>query len=90
MSETAGTVYGIRAVSHYQGSRPGPVLTTGTKAEMEEIQDKLSTCSFCDPGRAAQYSTGECYEVVRTSRPMGYVHEDAGPAIREALTGLAE
>ena len=89
---SANTVYGIRRVSHYQGSPPGRVLAAfAARTEAEELASNLSTCSFCSPGNApGNYSTGACYEVVRTSRPDGYVSEDADSNVREAITGLAD
>lgn len=82
--------YGIRSVSHYQGSTPGPVLMAfESSAEAESIVMQVSTCSFCHPGRTSQYSTGSCYTVVRTSREAGYRHEDCPDCIVEAATGLA-
>lgn len=82
--------YGIRSVGHYQGSSPGPVLyAVEDKAEADRIVDKVSTCSFCTPGRTSNYSTGSCYQVVETSREAGYQHEECPDAIIEAATGLA-
>jgi hypothetical protein len=82
--------YGIRSVSHYQGSSPGPVLMAfETREEADRIENEVSTCSFCHPGRVRNYSTGSCYEVVKTSREAGYQHEDCPDCIVEAATGLA-
>lgn len=88
---SANTAYGIRRVSHYQGSTPGRVLAAfATKAEAEDIETTLSTCSFCSPGSApGNYSTGQCYEVVRTSREPGYVSDDVTSEESEAITASA-
>lgn len=85
-------VYGIRAVSHYQGSTPGPVLMTfASQAEAERVRYAVSSCSMgCGGGRrAGQYSTGQCFEVVPTSREVGYRHEACPDDIIEAATGEA-
>lgn len=84
------TAYGVRAVSHWQGSQPGRVLAAvATQLDAEKLVDKISTCSFCTPGRSSQYHVGSCYEVVRTSRQPGYLTEDAPEELVEAMTGLA-
>lgn len=85
------TTYGIREESHYQGCSPGPVLAaTASRDEAYRWADDLSTCSFCSPGRTSRYSTGRCIAVVKTSRPAGYISGEAGPDVREVVTGLAE
>lgn len=84
------TAYGVRGVSHYQSSTPGPVIAAfGSYEEASALAEELSTCSFCSPGRARQYSTGRCYEVVRTSRQPGYVLADIEDRVLESITGLA-
>ena len=82
--------YGVRENSHWQGCRPGPVLAAfATEPEAHRAEDALSTCSFCRPGRTAQYSVGRCFDVVKTSREPGYIHEDAPADLIEHITGLA-
>ena len=85
------TSYGVRERSHWQGSTPGPVLATFTltpdgKQAAESLVDRLSTCSFCTPGRSGNYQVGRCYEVVYSWREVGYLAPDWD---QEALTGLA-
>jgi hypothetical protein len=65
------------------------LLAFESREEADMVENEVSTCSFCHPGRAANYSTGSCYEVVRTSRKPGYEHEECPDSIREAATGFA-
>lgn len=82
--------YGVRENSHWEGSTPGPVLAAfATEAKADAAEDALSTCSFCRPGRTAQYSVGSCFEVVKTFREPGYTHEHAPAPLMEHITGLA-
>ena len=82
--------YGIRQNSHYQGAGHGPVLyVADSEDEADRMENEVSTCSFCHPGRTQNYSTGTCYEVVRTAKPVGYQHEECPDYIVEAATGLA-
>lgn len=53
--------WGVYANSHWQGARPPSLIAVGTKDQAKNVADALSTCSFCTPGRVANYSTGSCY-----------------------------
>ena len=62
--------YSVRHYSHWQGAtNPGNIVGIfASQEEADAIEDQLSTCSFCRPGRTAQYSVGKCYGVYRTNR----------------------
>lgn len=64
--------YAVHHYSHWQGaSNPGSrVAVFASRETAKSLASELSTCSFCTPGRAAQYSTGVCYEVYPTRRPI--------------------
>ena len=63
--------YALHHYSHWQGAGRGSRIDVfATCEEAEAIQNRLSTCSFCFPGRTAQYSTGTCFEVVPTRHPV--------------------
>jgi len=63
--------YALRHNSHWQGEGLGPVIDVfATRREAEALEDFMSTCSFCFPGRSSGYSAGVCYKVKPTRRPV--------------------
>ena len=67
--------YAVREYSHWQGTtNPGDIIAVvGTKEEADRLVDKMSTCSFCTPGRSGNYRVGDCYCVRTTKRyTVGY------------------
>lgn len=65
------TTYAVRKTSHYQGCHgPGALVARfDDRQEAEKLIDEISTCSFCHPGRTAQYSTGQCYDIWTSHKP---------------------
>ncbi len=85
------TAYAVREFSHWQGARnPGAIVAvTETEEEADALVDALSTCSFCTPGRTAQYSIGRCYVVRETTRYQpGYGFDQLDEAVLQDA-GLA-
>ena len=72
--------YAVHRYSHWQGSRnPGSrVAVFAERTDAEEFANRISTCSFCTPGRTGNYSTGACYSVYKSNRPA--TDEDAEAA----------
>ena len=62
--------------SHYQGTTDEPLGTVPAGIDATALVDALSTCSFCRPGRAAQYATGRCYYVRQTRQDYGPLSDE--------------
>jgi hypothetical protein len=63
--------FALHHYSHWQGCGRGSRIDVfATRKEAEAIEEQLSTCSFCRPGRRHGHSVGVCYEVVPTRKPV--------------------
>lgn len=83
---------GLYVRSHWHGAgAPVQVAHGLDPAMVEAVADRLTTCSFCAPGRARGYAVGTCYYAAPTLRPRGVrLRADAGGWGRSDLLDFIE